>query len=50
MLKTYQSLFNNKIVSPDIFWIDRLAEKEHINVSKLLQDAISKLVGNKRYV
>ena len=31
-------------------WMDRLAEKEHLNVSKLLQDAISKLVRGKRYV
>ena len=49
----YRRSIDNKMVRRNVTlpnWMDRLAEKEHINVSKLLQDAISKLVGNKRYV
>lgn len=49
----YRRSIDNKMVRRNVTlpnWMDRLAEKEHLNVSKLLQDAISKLVGNKRYV
>lgn len=49
----YRRSIDNKMVRRNVTlpnWMDRLAEKECLNVSKLLQDAISKLVGNKHYV
>lgn len=49
----YRRSIDNKMVRRNVTlpnWMDRLAEKERLNVSKLLQDAISKLVGNKHYV
>ena len=49
----YRRSIENKMVRRNVTlpnWMDRFAEKERLNVSKLLQDAISKLVGNKHYV
>lgn len=46
----YRKSIDNKIVRRNVSlpnWMDRACEKEHINVSKLLQDAISKILGKK---
>ena len=48
----YRRSIDNKMVRRNVTlpnWMDRLAEKEHLNVSKILQDAIYKLVGSKHY-
>lgn len=49
----YRRSIDNKMVRRNVTlpnWMDRLAEKEHLNVSKVLQDAIYKLIGSKHYV
>lgn len=49
----YRRSIDNKMVRRNVTlpnWMDRLAEKEHLNVSKVLQDAIFKLIGSKHYV
>ena len=49
----YRRSIDNKMVRRNVTlpnWMDRLAEKEHLNVSKVLQDAIYKLIGGKHYV
>lgn len=49
----YRRSVDNRMVRRNVTlpnWMDRLAEKEHLNVSKVLQDAIYKLIGNKHYI
>ena len=49
----YRRSIDNKMVRRNVTlpnWMDRLAEKEHLNVSKVLQDAIYKLFSSKRYI
>ena len=49
----YRRSIDNKMVRRNVTlpnWMDRLAEKEHLNVSKVLQDAIYKLIGSKHYI
>ena len=44
----YRRKVDNKMVRRNVTlpnWMDRVAEKQHINVSKVLQDAIYKIVN-----
>ena len=46
----YRKSVDNKIVRRNVSlpnWMDRAADREHLNVSKVLQDAIYALVGKK---
>ena len=46
----YRRSIDNKIVRRNVSipnWLDRAAEREHLNVSKVLQDAIYAIVGKK---
>lgn len=46
----YRRSVDNKIVRRNVSipnWLDRAAEREHLNVSKVLQDALNALVGKK---
>ncbi|MBR1454879.1 MAG: type II toxin-antitoxin system HicB family antitoxin [Lachnospiraceae bacterium] len=48
----YRRSIDNKMVRRNVTlpnWMDRFAEKKHLNVSKILQDAINKLVETKHY-
>lgn len=48
----YRKSIDNKIVRRNVSlpnWLDRACEKEHINVSKILQETLSKIV-NKKYI
>ena len=46
----YRKSLDNKMIRRNVTipnWMNRAAEKEHLNVSKILQDAIYSLVGKK---
>ena len=48
----YRKSIDNKIVRRNVSlpnWLDRACEKEHLNVSKILQEALYKLI-NKKYI
>ena len=47
----YRKSIDNKIIRRNVSipnWMDRACEKEHLNVSKILQDALSHIL-NKKY-